>query len=220
MIEDKKIYYIGKLEFKTKKDCVNYTRKIINNLGCCKIDREHEYFNFLDNLIKNHSEYFEKIGSGVDYYYIVSNALNKKYYQTMIKRLDGLNIVFSWVHCCEFKARNINYSLNYAMRQAIKDDVIKYKQDQKELICNFCNVINIPYSEYHVDHDEPPFRVIKDNFLKLNNNISPLLFGKCSETNIPIFKDEDNIFKNEWVEYHNKNSSFQILCKSCNIKKH
>ena len=217
MKADKK-YFIGNLGFKTKKECENYTRTIINNLKCCKIDKEHEYFNFFNNLIKNHSEYIEKLGSGVDYYYIEHNKLINKYYQTVIKRKDGEHIIFSWVHCCEFKPRTINYNLNCAMREAIKNDVINYKQNQIKLICNFCKVTDILYSEYHVDHDEPPFRIIKDNFLI--NRKHPILFEQCNKTYLTIFKDEDNIFKNEWVEYHNKNCRFQILCKKCNMNKH
>ena len=40
----KQKYYIGELEFKTKKECENYTRNIINNLKC--VD---EVFSFNDS---------------------------------------------------------------------------------------------------------------------------------------------------------------------------
>jgi hypothetical protein len=39
-------YYIGDLEFKTKKECESYTRNIINNLKCCSIDKTHEKYFF------------------------------------------------------------------------------------------------------------------------------------------------------------------------------
>ena len=45
----KQKYYIGELEFKTKKECENYTRNVINNLGCCIINKDHTLFNFFDN---------------------------------------------------------------------------------------------------------------------------------------------------------------------------
>ena len=165
----KQKYYIGELEFKTKKECENYTRNIINNLGCCIINKDHTIFSFFNNLIQNHPECDDKIGVGIDYFYIQPNPLVKKYYQTMIKRLDGSEIDFSWVYCCQFKERNTSDDLLRAMREAIKYDTIKYKQKQSKLVCNFCKTENELYENYHVDHHNPSFQTLKDNFLKLTN---------------------------------------------------
>ena len=30
---------------------------------------------------------------------------------------------------------------------------------------------------------------------------------------------KESIFKDEWIEFHNINTTYQILCKNCNIKK-
>lgn len=215
----KQKYYIGELEFKTKKECENYTRKIINNLGCCIINKDHPQFIFFDNLIQNHPECDDKKGIGIDYFYIQPNNLVKKYYQTMIKRLDESETDFSWVYCCQFKERTVSDDLLKSMRTAIKDDVIKYKQRQSKLICNFCKTENELYENYHVDHYNPSFQTIKDNFLQLTKKQIPSLFGDCKMYKLTIFKDEDEEFKNDWVDYHNKNCNFQILCRSCNLRK-
>ncbi len=63
----KQKYYIGELEFKTKKECENYTRNIITNLGCCIINKDHSQFIFFDNLIQNHPNCDDKKGIGIDY---------------------------------------------------------------------------------------------------------------------------------------------------------
>jgi hypothetical protein len=215
----KQKYYIGELEFKTKKECENYTRNIINELSCCIINKDHTYFNFFDNLIKNHPEYDDKKGIGIDYFYIQPNPLIRKYYQTMIKRLDGIEIDFSWVYCCQFKERTTSDYLLMAMREAIKYDIIKYKQKQSKLICNFCKTENELYENYHVDHHNPSFQTLKDNFLQLTKKQIPLSFGDCKIYKLTIFKDEDDDFKNDWVDYHNKNYNFQILCRDCNLRK-
>ena len=41
------LYKIGKLEFKTKGKCIEFTRQVIKSLGCCDIDENHEKFTFL-----------------------------------------------------------------------------------------------------------------------------------------------------------------------------
>jgi hypothetical protein len=212
-------YYIGELEFKTKKECESYARNIINTLGCCIVDKDHSQFNFFYNLIQNHPNCDDKKGNGIDYFYIQPNRLVKKYYQTMIKRLDGSDTDFSWVYCCQFKERTANDSLLRAMRTAIKDEAIKYKQKQSLLICNFCKSENELYENYHVDHHDPSFQTLKDDFLQWTNKTIPSSFGDCKIYNFTVFKDEDVDFENEWVDYHNKNCNLQILCRGCNLRK-
>lgn len=216
----KQKYYIGELEFKTKKECENYTRKIINELGCCVINKDHKHFKFFDNLIQNHSDCEDKKGTGIDYFYIQPNPLNQKHFMTMIKRLDGSEIDFSWVYCCQFKERTTTEDLIRSMREAIKHVTINYKQKQSKLICNFCKTENELYENYHVDHDNPSFKTLKDNFLQLTKKKIPLSFGNCKKYNFMAnFKDEDVDFENEWVDYHNTNCNLQILCRDCNLRK-
>lgn len=212
-------YYIGNIGFKSKKQCEDYTRTIINNLGCCIINREHPQFYFFNNLILNHPSYDEKISVGIDYFYIQPNPLVKKYYQTMIKRLDGTEIDFSWVYCCKFKSKTTTEELLKAMRNSVKYDVIRFKQSQKKLICNYCNSENELYEDYHVDHHNPSFQLLKDNFLRLIEKQIPTSFTSDLKYKLTIFKEEDEEFKNEWIEYHNINCNFQILCRNCNLRK-
>ena len=143
----------------------------------------------------------------------------KKYFQTMIKRVDGSEIDFSWVYCCQFRERTSKDNLIRSMRMAIKGDIIDFKQKQKKLICNFCKSVNELNEDYHVDHDNPSFQTIKDNFLQETTKPIPTSFDDCKIFKISIFKDEDKVFKDDWIDYHKKNSNFQILCRGCNLKK-
>jgi hypothetical protein len=215
----KQKYHIGDLQFKTKKECENYTRKIIYDLGCCIINKTHPHFNFFDNLLQNHPECDDKIGIGIDYFYIQPNPLVKKYYQTMITRLDGSEIDFSWVYCCQFKERTTTDYLLMSMREAIKNDTIQYKLQQRKLICAFCKTENERYENYHVDHHNPSFKTLKDDFLRLTKKQIPSSFEDCKIYKLTIFKDEDEDFKKSWVNYHNTYCNFQILCRDCNLRK-
>lgn len=216
----KRNYFIGDLHFRTKNECENYTRNIINSLGCCTINKENPHYSFFANLIENHPNAELKIDCGIDYFFIEPNPFNKKYYQTMIKRLDGSETDFSWKNCCEFKKRTTEFYLTRAMRAAIKDYVIQFKRKQTKLICNFCKNENELYGNYHVDHSEPSFKTLKNNFLQLTKKQLPTSFEDCKVYNLSVFKDEDKDFENEWVEYHNKYCNYQILCRSCNLRKH
>ena len=138
----------------------------------------------------------------------------------MIKRIDESIIDFSWVYCCQFKIRPSTTDLYTAMRQAIAPDMIKFKKEQFELQCSLCQVSDLDYSDYHVDHNEPPFRTIRDNFISLPGSLIPLNFGSCPQTYASVFRDDDIDFKNNWIKFHNDSCTLQILCRECNLKKH
>ena len=54
--------------------------------------------------------------------------MSPKYVQTMISRLDGSNIDFSWVMCTQFKDKTPMQNLIVAMRETISYDTSKYKR--------------------------------------------------------------------------------------------
>ena len=210
-------YHIGDLSFKSKKDCENYTRTLIHSLGCCEIKKEHPEYIFFKNLIQRHPNSDEKVGAGIDFFYIEPNPMMKKYYQTMIRRIDGTQIDFSWVQCCNERKRSTQELLTRAMRTAVKEDVIKFKQNQRPLICSVCKAMGELYEDYHVDHHNPSFQTLKDTFLIKRE--SPVSFEDCKKYNLTLFKDEDKKFKNDWIDFHNENCNFQILCRGCNFSK-
>ena len=51
-------YYIGPISFNSKKQCKNFTRNIINDIGITpRIKEGDNYFTFFNDLIKNHPDY-------------------------------------------------------------------------------------------------------------------------------------------------------------------
>jgi hypothetical protein len=208
---------IGSLEFKSITACYEYARKIINSeIG--KFEANHPTYNFLIDLLENHPEKNEKIGCGVNYFIIEPNRLNPTGNGVYIIRNDGSCIDFSWRLCCgkNKNASTYNYNLTFAMRNAVKEYTIGYKQSH-ELKCEVCLITNLEYSQYHVDHKTTPFSLIVEQFLQVNkcNNIS---FNDCYLSHSAEFKQDEPI-KNKWIEYHNQVADYQILCASCNSSK-
>ena len=76
----------------------------------------------------------------------------------MIKRLDGSTIDFSWLLCCKFKNKSIDEDLSMAMRFAVRDDILKFRENSP-IICNICKETSDEFNgNFHVDHDKPAFR--------------------------------------------------------------
>ena len=209
-------YFIGEIGFKSKKDCYKYVKNIINELGCCNIKNTHLYFTFFNNVFKNHPDYELKIGSGIDFYRIQLDYFNN--YQICLYRPDGTNEVFSWVQSCNFKGKNKTELLLASMRYSIKDDMIEFKKINK-LVCNHCNIDDLNYHEYHVDHIIR-FRDISSEFLKITLLKIPTEFTSCKKTDMTCFTEKDTEFSNEWYKYHKDKCSLRILCKKCNSIRH
>lgn len=218
-------YYIGSTGFTSQESYKKYAKTIIKSLGYCIIHRDHNKYDFFCNLINNHPYKEEKIGVGIKYFSINPNPYQINSFHLTIMREDDTEIDFSYD---PFKKR----TLSDLMRYAIKDITIEYKRsmatqgvalesqirgadkrNQQKLICNLCQIENLSYSEYHTDHNKVPFSKLRDNFLQITNQPTPTNFDEW------IFNEEDIIFKNEWINYHNNNCDFQILCKICNLKK-
>ena len=212
-------YYIGNIGFKSKRECQSYARMTINNLGRCKIMKGDDAFEFMYNLIRNHPHFEEKRGSGIDYFYIQRNAMNPKGLETMIKRMDGSDVDFSWVYCCQFKQRTEHDELVKSMRSAIKECIMEYKQQQPTLICSYCKKTDENYGNYHVDHEHPSFLVLQTTFLQSVQKPIPSSFTDCPKSHVTQFKEEDEEFRNEWLLFHNSHCNYQILCQTCNLRK-
>lgn len=210
------MYYIGDLQFRTKALCKQYAKQKIDALKGLDIYPDHEDYEFLHDLIQNHDEYHRKVGSGIKHFTIRGNLNNHS--ELMIFRTDGSDTVISWDYCTRFRSRTHLENISSAMRNAVSDHIISFKRNaisNSDLICALCN--NVCALEYHVDHFNPSFVVLRNKFL--SNNGYPLLFTSCPHTNMTIFKDEDIAFRNKWISYHNENCNLQILCAKCNLTK-
>lgn len=210
-------YIVGDKQFKSKKTCQEYVRDRISKIGIGTFADGCEEFQFLHDVLNNHSERDIKVGCGVKRFVISRNTIQPKSYETSLLRVDGTSVVFSWRHCCEFKARAHRQNLLTAMRQAVSQFTVDFKQKHcRPLRCHKCHNSQLDYSQYHTDHIIP-FSKIAEDFLS-NDTTVPFEFADCHGFG-SCFKREDADFQQRWINYHNKHAKYQILCFRCNCSK-
>jgi len=208
-------YFVGDIGFPTKEACKVYVRAKINELRKDTIDKKHKDFVFFVNLLNIHQNGKEKIGCGIECFYVRKNDFGGGL-QTWIKRTDGTREVFSWNKCC-FKKKSNDEDLTKAMRNSVSDVVSDFKINNAH-ICKICGTASA--KEYHTDHDNPSFQKLKKTFLENTTRDKPTEFDENPFRNYTtIFRREDADFENEWVNYHNTNCNLQILCSDCNLRK-
>ena len=103
-----------------------------------------------------------------------------------------------------------NY-LNECMRHTITPQIMDYRRTQI-LTCNNCKTTT---GFMEIDH-KFPFCEIRKDFLK--NREPPKDFIHLEPWGRD-FLPEDKDFKDEWISYHKKHATYQVLCRSCNAKK-
>lgn len=213
------MYNIGKLSFRYKKHAEEHTRNLLNKLGITTLKSTHDDYQFLVDLLNNHPDHKDKIGCGIDYFNIRNNPIGKGL-QTVITRLDGSIEDFSWIYCCKFekknsKEKNAIADLKQAMREAITEQIKEFRNSIDDMCCNYCKIKTTDIFVYQVDHIKS-FSELYKNFLK--DKIPPVTFG-TNKNLLTCFNETDIIFKNDWIDFHKKHATLQILCKDCNSKK-
>ena len=187
-----------------------FYKTLLNNIGLCpSLKRFHDdaYYQFMD-LFKNHPEYPDKVKNIVDIA-IVNNELINKYFELQLIKSYGTTDDISYKKC--IYQPSTNNSLKQAMRYAIKDQILDYRDSCDELICEKCG------SEQNIQIDHMIlFKNLYDDFLSQNTLTIPTEFDN-TYFNSAKFKNNDVEFKNSWDEYHKKHAILRCLCNKCNL---
>lgn len=208
-------YSIGSLVFSSKKKSSDYVRRILTKLGCCKIRQGHEYYGFFIDLLQNHCDLANKIGTGILYVRIKKNPLNRRAYETHIMRTDHTSVCFSWKCCAEHTGYSYKYELTSALRFAIGSQIKHHLMNNKRK-CNMCGTKS---AMFEVDHIST-FLKLSTDFMNTCVHPCPRSFNKDKDTNQYAFKKSAHKFRKQWQWYHKTNAELQILCHRCHKKKH
>lgn len=210
-------YFIGEVGFKTKKACKEYASTKIYARGVCTIGKDDPDFEFFVDLLCNHPHQVEKIGAGIESFYLKPTFFNKNALETNITRIDGSEEVFSWKKCTNFSPESPFHKLIRAMRESVSPFILKFR-GMSEMRCILCSVTE---AKFHVDHVDPPFRDLVTTFISQNPHLHPpSRFVKKEVTYQLRFLSQDSEFEEKWIAFHNERCTLQILCDACNQHKH
>lgn len=200
---------INSLQFKTKKSAEDYVRSQIYTLGACTINPSDPEFALFKDLVS--FKYDDRVPIKFTLFKTEMSITTLH----MRVHFEDESIITSWKDCARKTntVESVSTQLNNAMRHAIIEDCMKFKYNNIDGKCVICKSTD----NIQTDHIEP-FSKIKDSFLATQTN-SPSTFDLETSINQTVFKASDINFANLWVEYHRKHASFQLLCRTCNLKK-
>ena len=207
----------GSFQFRTKKSATEESRRRINKYEAGeKLNEEDELF--FSSLFTLHSEYIEKIGSGIDHIKVEKDFHNNRC--LYIHRSDGTKIECSWVHCIQPATQKQTVSM--AFRRAVKDRVMEFKTYQLPKV-KTCPILGITLTNEnsHVSYLEPSFDDLLSDFFDKN----ALTVDTVKLTNpSPEDTDQRGILTDKnlaiiWNDFHAKNARLKLISAKANLRK-
>jgi len=210
---------IGDTIFKTQKECENYTRQILTEMGITDSVKlkNNDNFIFLCLLCKRHPHYNEKFPKFVDFQ-VNRDGLNKKGFALNILNNDGTVTEISWRICVSGKDKTDKTLFNSALRHCISYQIIDFKYTSDLSYCRECNCC-LNDKVIHIDHHEKQFKQLVEEFLELNRDtiIIPTEYNKKEITFETLFTNEDRWIGKLFEKYHLENATLRVLCETCNL---
>jgi len=208
---------IGNKIFKTQSECETYARSILTELGIIESVKlkSEEHFNFLILLCQRHPCHNEKLNKMVDFK-IKKDTLNDRGFALEIINSDNTQTDISWRICVTGKKKSPKHSFNEALRQSVKQQTDKFKQDSDLEYCSGCNC-SLNNKRIHTDHHEIQFKKLVEDFLEKYKEIKiPTEYDKNS-MNQHIFNNKDVQIGKLFEHYHLQHATLRILCETCNL---
>jgi hypothetical protein len=188
-------------------------------------------YGFLFALLRAHPRAESKIGAGVVHFYVRCKAHNE-FPSFHILRTDGSVDDFSFSKCVdalgrsreEVKQREVRQNLVAAYRGSIWKSVYTFRDEhlQKAIslggfCCPLCG--KRTFSELlEVDH-VVPFSTVVNQFEAQCGMPRPTEFVDCTGSRCTPynkrFREEDSVYEQAWVEFHNDHSAMRVVCTVC-----
>lgn len=201
-------------------------QKILYRFANMKINKNTNEYNILFELLNNHPYVDEKIGSGVDYFFVQQSKWKTNQYNFMIYRTDGSFTDFSYIKCLNPKRKSsIDYSWTAIFRNIIKEQTDSFRTSAFDIVGIkdkfICSETNLKFKKIyaHVDHVYPlTFDSIMLEFIKLNNiDLNNIKLSEDNGTSEVLNILDKNIV-NTFYDFHKKRSVLRIVYSSVNLQ--
>jgi len=207
---------IGALEFKSKKAAMDYFRAI-RDLYADEEIISPENSAVLHELISCHPETAEKIGCGIRSFTVATEAMFRTRHY-VLKRIDGSVTDFSFIDC--INGGNIRRDILEALRRAIEDQVVGFRDLQfskGKVLCPFLNIELSPLNS-HVDHTPPAsFMSLVESWLAMEQIALDQVVISSPKDNQIVTSMTDEWQMKAWSEFHRERAVLRLLSPKANL---
>lgn len=202
--------------FRSQYACEVYTRQLIEKIGYTdSVQRtSEESMAYFKSLCERHPHSSSKMRDCVDFR-IGKDPFTQRGYGLSVIHADGSVKPISWRMCVTGKGKSTSTLFNASLRHSVSDQIWAFKQRVDVSSCVLCGC-SLVCQPYHVDHDNPTFMALVQDFVVKNNVCIPSTYGKtCAYA--PMFKPEDAWIGDLFAKHHETHATLRIVCVSCNL---
>jgi hypothetical protein len=202
-------------------------KEILYSFANLSIKKNDPEYNIIHELLTRHPEADQKIGVGVDHFYVQRSKWKRNQYNFMISRVDGTTVDFSYIACLNptHKKYTEKHDWNPLFRHVVKDQIDSFRECAFAVVGSrdkfVCSQTKLKYKKIysHVDHVYPlTFESILLEFIKKYNvDLDSLKVSKdlgTTEIQRILNKDVTKAF----YEFHKERSVLRIVCSSANLQ--
>lgn len=208
-------YHLGELWFDSHQGIEEHCRKIIrettvNRYQRGRVDECHNPF--LHDLLLRHPNYEEKWGAGVDFF-----VVDQKRGGLQFVRNDGSSSVFSFLKCARAREASPRQLFARAARWSVRQSIVRFRDEQFRGKLEIPSAISgepVCIEDCHVDHADPPFSQIVEEFCKTRDwaaiELADEVLGKAfaHEADAKSFR-----------EFHDARAVLQVVTAKENLTK-
>lgn len=209
--------------FQTKKKLQNYCRYVLNNQNHYKT-LEGEWFLVMDDVLRMHECYKEKVGEGSYKIQVRPCMINPRNNQFFILREDGSDTDFSMYKC--LKPESNSTKIKRSLREVVKSQVVMYKN--KHFLNNSdnsgyvkCPVTKLKISKKssHLDHYPLQFDEIVNLWLEDNNLTLSDIKLEVTTDNHTAAELKDCALTKSFFKFHKKVAKYRVVLDKVNLQR-
>jgi hypothetical protein len=212
-------YNINGMTFKTDKSVQEYAKSILYFGAVNSILTETE-FSFMYSYFESiHHEWKLKLGNGIKSIHRVLDKVSGKYRSFEIERVDGSVTDISYI-VQNIKSPNLKNDFKKALRYVVMPQILDFKTGFFQFpITKFCDVTGdiITFSNCHIDHYNPTFDELVNDFIHENNLTNFAKILEPSKDNQTIAKLSDENISKLFFDYHLKNANLRVVSIKANL---
>lgn len=215
-------YTKGGMTFKSKEKLVNYIRFVLNNQDLDKF-LEGKWLAVVDDVLKGHQDYKQKVGEGSYQIGVTTCPVNPKNRHFYILREDGTDTDFSFYKA--LTAPSHASEVKKALRDLVRDQTVAYKEDyfKKNAVGKYCicpeTGLKITIKSSHLDHYPVQFDELVADWLKSNKlKIKDVLLEPSKDNDVMNYLVDKSLEKS-FYDYHLKVAEYRVVLSQVNMQR-
>jgi hypothetical protein len=196
-------------------------KEIIEQIQVDKLYFYCETFYKIDNFMKNHPNYLDKIKDGNNGYIYCNNPTwGKNNFCFYILNDNNEKIPISYTFSKRNVASNKKDDVTRAFRSTVDNEILNFKKSFIKGItkCAITGEVLNSLSNANVDHHNHDFAIIVKLFLEKYNKTYDYLYQYVYQVNTKrLFNNEKLI--SYFIDFHNENTTLRFTTKKANLSK-